>query len=547
MNENSSISKNKSSFICLIAILTIYSALVASMHHHVRLSADATIYLDLAEKYLSGEFRDATNGYWGPMLTWLFIPFLYFGFGKVFAINALSLIVGLFTIVGVWRLSFRFEISETIRIAILLALLPIMLFFSLVQIFDFLLLCFIVYYLNIIFSNDYQNKISSGILCGVMGAMAYFSKSYAFPFFIVHFSIMNVLHFIRCSSEEKRMVVRNAAAGFIVFAIIAAPWITAISVKYDHFTFSNTGKGNFASIGPEDPDTGLERGVIIFHQGLFAPPNETATSVWEDPSYIWKDIVSWSPLDSSRHFKHFVKNTARNAFETLSIYESFSRLALAVIAIYIVLLIPGIFNKEMMRADRLYAFLTLLIYSGGYLPFHLEHRYLWAVNILLLLMGGHALNMLFQTDFFSKPVRKNVLVIIFALSFMLTPAKSFLGANKSNINKDMYLLSNTLKEKYNIQGNIASNREWENVHVPIHDSWHKSFRVSYWLDSAYYGQTQAIISDDELTDELKKFNIDYYFIWGKSQIIPQVMSEYKEVTNGEYPDLKIFSLRKKAD
>jgi hypothetical protein len=523
-----------------------YSVLLITTHHYERLTADATIYLDLAEKYLSGDFHDAINGYWGPMLTWLFIPFLYFGTGQLFAINALNLIVGLFTIFGVWKLSYRFEISEKIRSAVLVALLPIMLLFSLVEIFDLLLVCFIIYYLNVIFSNEYQNRISGGILCGVFGALAYFSKSFAFPFFIVHFLIMNVLHFIRCSSKtEKQMVVRNAAVGFIVFAIIAAPWITAISVKYGHFTFSNTGKGNFASIGPENPETGLERGVIIFHKGLFAPPNETATSIWEDPSYIWKDVVSWSPLDSSLHFKHFVKNIVRNAFDTLTIYESFSRLALAVVAAYIFLVIPGTFNIHMLRADRLYSFLTVAIYSGGYLPFHLEHRYLWTVNILLLLMGGYVLNVLFQNEFFNKKARKNVLVVIFALSFMLTPVKSFLGAGKNNINKDMYLLSNELKEKHTIQGNIASNREWEYVDVATHDSWHKTFRMSYWLDSRYYGQTEAVISDNDLADELEEFNIDYYFIWGESQKIPQFLSQYKELTKGEYSDLKVYSLKER--
>jgi hemerythrin len=538
--------KKPISFFILIFVLIIYSALIAFTQHYERLSADSTIYLDIAKKYLSGDFADAINGYWGPLLSWLFIPFLYFLSSPVFAINALYLVVGLFTIVGVWILSYSFDITEKIRCAIIIALLPIMLFFSLVEIFDFLLVCFIVYYLSVIFKNDYPDKLYRGIFCGVLGALAYFSKSYAFPFFIVHFLIMNVLHFSRYSTKhEKRKVVRNAIMGFAVFAIISAPWIAAISMKYDRLTFSNTGKGNFAPIGPEDPKTGLERGVPIFHKGLFAPPNTTATSVWEDPSYIWKDVTSWSPLDSSAHFKYFITNIARNVFEALDIYESCSRLAIAIIVAYILLLIPGPFNKQMLRGDRLYSFLTVLVFSGGYLPFHLEHRYLWTINILLLLMGGHVLNVIFQNDFFNKKLRSNILIAIFALSFMISPLKSYAQAGKNNINKEMYNLSAYLRDHFKIQGNIASNREWEKI--AIHDSWHKTFRLSYWLNSKYYGQTEAVISDEDLERELEKFGIDYYFVWGESQSIPQFLSKYRELTNNSYPDLKIYSLKETSN
>lgn len=536
--------RNSFSVYSLIIVLIAYSALIAFTQNYERLSADSTIYLDLAKKYLSGDFANAVNGYWGPMLAWLFIPFLYFKITPVTSMNTLNLIIGLLTILGVWILSYRFELSEKIRGAVILSLLPLMLFFSLVELIDFLLVCFIIYYLGIIFSNEYQNKLSRGIFCGIFGALAYFSKSYAFPFFLVHFLIMNVLHFIRSSARhEKRNVLRNAIAGFVVFVLISAPWITAISMKYDRLTFSNTGKGNFAPIGPDDPKTGLERGVIIFHKGLFPPTNETATSVWEDPSYIWKDITSWSPLDSTLHFKYFIKNILRNIVETLNIFETSSRLSIAIFVAYVLLLIAGPFNIHLLRGDRFYAFVTVLVYAGGYLPFHLEHRYLWTVNILLLLMGGHVLNVMFQNVFFNKKILQNVLIAIVALSFMLTPLKSYAQAGKNNINKEMYKLSILLKDRYHIQGNVASNREWE--HVAIHDSWHKTFRLSYWLNSKYYGQTEAVINDDDLKSELEKFGIDYYFIWGESQNIPGFLSDYKELTNGEFDDLKIYSLKEK--
>ncbi len=89
------------------------------------------------------------------------------------------------------------------------------------------------------------------------------------------------------------------------------------------------------------------------------------------------------------------------------------------------------------------------------------------------------------------------------------------------------LTLNSREEPVKIVVEILSS---ENIHVPIHDSWHKTFRISYWLDSKYFGQTQAVLSDDELTEELEKHDIDYYFIWGKSQSVPEILSQYKEIS-----------------
>jgi hypothetical protein len=499
------------------------------------------MYLDIAEKYLRGNFTDAVNGYWGPMFSWLLIPFLYFGASKVFAINALNLIVGVLTLLGVWVLSFRFEMSEKVRNAILISLLPIILFVSIVELHDFLLLCFLVYYLGIIFNNEYPGRTYNGMLCGVLGAVAYFTKSYAFPFFIVHFIFMNIAHFIRCSTKpEKRNVLRNAITGIVLFSIISGTWITAISFKYNRFTISNMGKANFSAMAPGLPDTGFELGNPMFHEGFFPPSNNTAFSVWEDPSYLMSKLPAWSPIESTAYLKHFLTNILKNIKECIRIFGAFSRLSYTIIIAYILLLIVQQFNRQILRGDMLYSFFTLLLFTGGYMPFHLELRYLWIVNILLLLMGGYVLTILFQHAFFKNNVRKNVLIVFFAVSFILTPLKSFIQAGHDNMSKEMYALSLLIKEKYNIQGNIASNKEWECI--AIQDSWHKTFRLAYHLNSKYYGQAKEDISDSELENDLKKYNIDYYFIWGKNPSIPQFLFHYKELTGGVIPGLLIFSL-----
>ena len=170
---NDPVRKFNSSSATLIIALIAYAALMLSSHHYERLTGDATLYLSIAEKYLSGDFSNAINGYWGPLLSWLLIPFLYVGSTHLFAINSLNLVFGLLTIFGVWRLSYRFEINEKIRSIILVPLAPIILFVSFIQPMDFLLLCILVYYLNVVFRKDYPDRLSYAALSGLLGAFPY--------------------------------------------------------------------------------------------------------------------------------------------------------------------------------------------------------------------------------------------------------------------------------------------------------------------------------------------------------------------------------------
>jgi hypothetical protein len=508
--------------------------------HHVRLTADSMLYFSIAEKYQNGDFRNAVNGYWGPLLAWLLIPFLYFGVSDVFAINALNLIFGGLTVTGVWVLSQRFEISHGIRNLVIIALIPIVLKFSIVQPMDFLLVCILVFYLGIIFDGNYYMRVSRGIVSGMLGALAYFTKAYAFPFFIVHFFIMNVLHYFRYKEKkDRRRVLRSAVAGFVTFFIISGLWIMIISDKYGHLTFSTMRDTNFNAPGPDAMGGGLEFGVPVFSEGFFEPPNDTAFVVWEDPSYLRGE--PWSAWQSLSHFKHFIRLTLKNLSEGLQIFESFSTLSVAILVACLLLLIAGSRNELLSRGALLYPLFTITLFSGGYVLFHFEERYVWLINILLLLMGGHVITVLFRKDFFMSGLRKNILIIVFVLSFIYFPSRFILQTARSSIDKEMHDLSMDLKQ-YNIKGNIASNRQYASQ-----DAWHKTLRLAYWLKSRYYGQRGEGRSNEELESELKKYNIDYYFLWGELNDNPQFLNRYRELTRGTIQGLQIYSLKEKND
>ncbi|MBI5740107.1 MAG: hypothetical protein HZA16_05230 [Nitrospirae bacterium] len=539
---DSSRRKYKPVYAVLILDLLIYTIFAVSSHHYERLTGDSTLYLSIAEKYVRGDFSNAVNGYWGPLLSWLLVPFLYLGASHVFTINAVNLIFGWLALIGVWKLSGKFRMDDKARGIILLPMVPILLFFSLIEPMDFLLLCVLIFYLNAVASEDYPDRLSNAVFSGTLGAYAYFAKPYGFPFFISHFLLINAYHYFRVSSEKgKKSVLKNAIAGLVVFSLLSGVWISLISIKYNKLTFSNMGRGVFASLGPGSTHNTLEKGDPIFFEGFFEPPNETAFVIYEDPSYARKK--TWNPLESRRSFKHFLSNFTENIFEGLRIYDSFSRLSIAIVIIYILLVFSRPFKELLSRGELLWPLLTVILYTGGYTPFHFEARYLWIVNILLLLMGGKALHELFQTGFFKNRTTANILTVFFIVSFIVTPVKSFLDISNDNINKGMHVLGAELGRRYDIRGNIASNRE--KVEMSSHDAWHRTFRLAYWLNSRYFGQARENVSDEELKSELLKYKIDYYFFWGDPKGAPQFLSHYRELTRGEMPGLAIYSLNDK--
>lgn len=529
------INSDKSVFILLI-VIAVYTLLCLTKHQYVRLTADSMLYFSIAEKYLAGDYQNAINGYWGPLLAWLLVPFLYVGTSHVSAINILDLMVGILTILGVWILAERFEIRGKIRGIILISLLPIVLKFSLVQPMDILLVCILIFYLGTVFNPAYKNSINSGLLSGILGALAYFTKAYAFPFFIVHFFTMNVFHYFKSTvSDDRKKVLKNAVAGFLLFSLISGAWIITISDKYGHITFSTMRDTNFNAPGPDDLGGGLEFGVPVFSEGFFEPPNETAFVVWEDPSYLRGK--PWSAWQSSRHFKHFIRLTLKNISDALKIFEAFSTFSIAIILVYILLYCVTSRENILLKGALLYPMFTLILFSGGYVLFHFEERYVWLSNVLLLLMGGHVLTVFFQGDFFKSCFRKNILIGFFVISFIFVPVKYVMQASRGGMDTEMYLVSTDLK-KHGISGNIASNRE-----MYSHDAWHKTFRLAYWLNSRYYGQAKEGINDKELAIELEKYNIDYYFLWGDGNNTPQFLKTYQELTKNEIPGLKVYSLK----
>lgn len=521
MKEKTGYFIKKDNFIFAL-FLYLLSGILLLKYYQYQINTDGVAYISIAQKYLQGDFNNAINGYWGPLISWLLVPFLHFGIPALLAVKILALITGFFTIIGVRLLSYRFEISHSIRNIVIFLLVPITLDFAFRVISpDLILLCFLVYYLNLIFSPNYPRRLSYGALCGVIGAFAYITKMYALVFFLAHFLLFNLFHYLK-DTGSKKSILRNFIITLSVFLLISSPWVCLLSKKYKKITFGTTSKYTYANVGPKYKSQSISR------HGFMEPPNETAISINEDPSCL--EMKSWGPLYSWPEFKHQIKLLFENIYDlNFRFYQEFSFFSVTIIIAYLLLAAIS-FKKLILETNIIYPLVTLLSYPAGYIPLGLENRYLWINCILFILMGGQLINVLFRGRLFNT-LKRRILIVFFALSFLATPLKNLI--NNFNIDKDIHNLSRILQAK-NIKGDIASN-SW----------WHMTLMLSYYLDSRYYGEAKEEMSGKEILDYLIKNKIDYYFVWDRHKLLPEFLSRYKKEVNVDIRgrDLAVYSLK----
>lgn len=187
--------------------------------------------------------------------------------------------------------------------------------------------------------------------------------------------------------------------------------------------------------------------------------------------------------------------------------------------------------RKLLLQNELYYLVTILILAGSFVVVVVEERYIWLIFVLLILMGGYLINLLFKTDFFSNQkfsnIRKTLVLLAFAVLFISMPI-NYLVQNV-NTGEDSYYQSYILNQ-YGVHGNVASN-----------DNLPKMNYLEYYMNITSFGQSQKNISNSKLISELKKYEIDYYFIWDNSNQTTY-MRNYSEITNGKIKNLKVYSL-----
>jgi len=494
-------------------LLYIVAAFLLLPFYIWNLNPDSIAYLSIAEKYIAGNFSDAVNGYWGPLLSWIFIVPIYLGVYPIVATKLVSILLGIILFFILRRSAKYYHIDKQLLEKLFFFFIPVFLYFTYwVVTPDFLIAICILIYLNILFKDEYQDKILYGAFAGIAGSMIYFSKTYGFLFFLIHFTVFSFLFLYTKPKQSRIKVIRNYVVGILCFAMLSGIWIYIISNKYDEFTYGTSGKYNLSLFGPETQ--GKQFGLAV---GFNPPPNETATSSWEDASYL--EIKEWSPLNSVDDFIYLVSSALKISAEFLLFVTAFSPL-------FLILLILNL-KRIKLKEISFYSLLTIFLYSFGYILINLETRYIWIVYILVLLLSAMFFTQVTERlKFISK--RKYLFQVIFLISLLLFPIYALKRPFKKY--NELYSLSETLNSNFNIKGNVASDTSWTETNY-----------ISYILGLRYYNEAKDNLTEEELINNLKQYDINYYFQWNTNDT-DLLNKNLREITNKKIKILRIYKI-----
>lgn len=493
-------------------------SLLVFRHYQYKLFPDTTSYISIAQKYLEGDFVNAVNSYWAPLLSWAMVPFLALGFDPLQSIKFVTIAAGTATIFAADSLFAAFPIAASLRRLMLLALVPAILYFSMSMATpDMLPTALLTAYFGIVFRNNYAARPANGVLCGVLGGVAYLSKHYALPFFVIHFLLLNAWHY-RFNHAGAR-ILKHTAGGLLACALVAVPWIAAISLEQGRLTMGTSGARTHAYMGPQS------RGDTFAH-GLVAPENPTAISAWEDPS---TDMLEpWSPFESRENFRFYLGLVSRNSIEAARAFFIFSPLSIPIVVAYVVWIRRINVNGAALPV------LTMVLYTPAYLSILIEQRYLWPLSILLMLMTGLLLTALAAR---ARKLGASGLRIAGAAclaSFVLGP--TFKLAQEFDTGADLYRLATRLNRDYGVHGNIAAHNQYKS---PLY--------MSCFMGARFFGTSDRSLSEAQIESVLLEHDIDYYLVWtgsrAKNEPMPAFLSGYPEITGGELTDLRVYAMK----
>lgn len=307
-------------------ILAVQAALlaVAAVTNQGRLNTDGVAYLRLAHYYAEGPLHLAVSGYWGPMLSWLIAPLLAMGLEPpaaaraIMALTALAFTGGCLALLRSLALPGRTALWGT-ALAALAGVGWSVEFISP----DLLVAGLICAALAAMISTRWPESPRWALLTGALWGLAYLAKAVALPLAAV-LGLMIALAWHFQTSLRPAQIWRQLGLTWLACVLVAAPWMVALSLKYDGLTFSTSAKAAHAVVGPPDVDR-YHPYARTFHH-----PEEGRITAWEDPTSL--PYATWSPFSSGANFQHQLRVSSGNVLTAARLLGSFDVLHLGVLA-----------------------------------------------------------------------------------------------------------------------------------------------------------------------------------------------------------------------
>jgi hypothetical protein len=420
-----------------------------------RINPDAVSYIRIAQYYLSGQTDLMVSGVWGPLLSWLIVPWLLVFDDPLLAGHAAvaaSAVVFLFGCSCVLR-AVRLPCTAIIIGTWISGFLSVTWFgASLTP--DLLMAGLFACGTSLLLSDKWVANTRTALGAGILLGAAYLAKHVALPvsaLMIITLAGTNVVIYQR----SLRQTVRATTIVVAGFLIVAGPWIGILSYKYGRPVFSTIGPIGHAIVGPPDiardhPD-----------QLDFYKPEPGRITVSEDPTNL--PYKYWSPFESVAYAVHQAKLFHRNAVTMVAYLKSFDWLGLGLVSAIFGYLFGTPWRKSLQEEPWRLSFIPigsvaliyLPVYAGA--PFPRVVRYYWvAFPFLIAASFGFTLHVS-GAVFKHRAVQRALAFALVTLSLVVGHENAFIEAfSRSQSASSEYRESKILANKLRAAGLVGS-------------------------------------------------------------------------------------------
>ncbi|MFT4589649.1 MAG: hypothetical protein ACI9VS_003832 [Candidatus Binatia bacterium] len=361
---------------------------IAAFQNQDALNTDGIAYLRIATYYADGQTDLMVSGYWGPLMSWLMVPFIKAGLSAMIAARIVMAISGIVFLLGCRAVFRAFDIDRTTQLIGIWIAAATSIFWSVRNITPDLLLAGLMGLAIASLANrTWLDSKRGPVVAGVFWGLAYLAKAVAFPLAILISGAFAILLRFTGAADTKQAA-RQLAITVAVFACVSAPWMLTLSMKYGGPTFSTSGRINHAIAGPPD----VER-YHPFARTYYSPAPGRVTQ-WEDPSNM--DYQFWSPFESGPYAAHQTKLIFQNLPKVAGYFCGFNvahllRSGGELSARDLLVLIPGFdlfyiglagligcvfmrrnWRKRLAEERWRWALVPVLLMAGIYLPVYLR-------------------------------------------------------------------------------------------------------------------------------------------------------------------------------
>ena len=402
----------------MLVLTAVFCALAAAQSRFLIGNIDGISYMSIGRQYAEGDIGDALNAYWSPAVSWLLAPLVAVGIDPVRAFLLINVAASTGT-VALAALALRTATTRLLPLITVSGMLIPLLVATVDELTpDPLVITWVMgFVLTVVWAMrrfeqpSRRDALVVGCTLGVLAAAGYFVKLYLLPVAGVTLLALLVFGFLRRDARRRLL----AAGGIAVAAwcIVVAPWVVAISAKYDTPTLGTSLAVNLAN--KFEASTTIRDMSLV----LESPPNPAAVSFGEDRSpqsaLAAADASTSTPLTTK--LRYYLGERLRALPYYLDRLSSMSPLIVPTLVISVTLLAFGVARARRTPLVAA-ASITGLVYALGYAAITSANtsggnvRYYWPIFACTVLVLGWAVHPVAGYLSHGRPTRHRVVAVI---------------------------------------------------------------------------------------------------------------------------------------